>query len=358
MQMTIGLLEILNEPDRLPHQGPACQAHILRQARSAGVLGYLAARIDLSSTEGKLKDHLLSAQIVSQFYDTQIKWEVRCLERVLGVVDGPVVLLKGAAYKVLDLSLAKGRQASDVDLLLPREQLAEAEARLIDHGWEHLKEDEYEQHYYREWMHELPPLRHKERGTIVDLHHNILPPTARHKPDAAMLLDAAVPIPGSPLFTLSPEDTLLHRCAHLFVDGDMDNALRELLDVRGLFTAYRDDTAFWKKLYPRAVELDLVMPLHRAVYFSNKLLNLDIPGHWQESYEELGRHAGGLRTALTLPLMEQRLVPADPSSKGFNHAMSGWILFLRSHWLRMPPLLLTKHLLTQAWRRGGLKTGG
>lgn len=356
--MTIGLLDILNEPQRLPQLDNASQAQILRLARVAGVLGYLAARIDLGTTGGKLTDHLSSARVISDYYDTQIKWETRCLERVLGAMDGPVVLLKGAAYKVLDLSLAKGRLASDVDLLLPREQLSAAESLLMAHGWEHLKEDEYEQHYYREWMHELPPLRCKERGTVVDLHHNILPPTARYKPDASRLLDAAVPIPGSSLFTLSPEDTLLHRCAHLFVDGDLDNALRELLDVKGLLLAYADDEAFWRNLYPRAEELDLVMPLHHAVYFSNKLLKWEIPSHWQMNYQRLRDQAGGLRSTVTLALMEKRLVPADPSSRGLNRAVSGWILFLRSHWLRMPPLLLTRHLLTQAWRRGGLKTGG
>ena len=356
--MTEYFLDILCNPHRLADLDPAAQGQILRQAHGAGLLGYLEARTEEGSVSGKLADHLLSARIISTFYDTQIKWEVRCLEQVLGVMDGPVVLLKGAAYKVLDLMLAQGRLASDVDLLLPREQLPSAESLLIAHGWEHLTEDEYEQHYYREWMHELPPLRHKERGTIVDLHHNILPPTARYKPDASKLLAAAVPIPGSPLFTLSPEDTLLHRCAHLFVDGDLDNALRELLDVRGLLQAYRDDEAFWRNLYPRAEELDLVMPLHHAVYFSNKLLKWDIPSHWQKSYQQLRDRAGGLRTALTLEMMENQLVPPDPASKGLNRAISGWILFLRSHWLRMPPLLLTRHLLTQAWRRGGLKTGG
>ena len=52
-----------------------------------------------------------------------------------------------------------------------------AEQLLLHAGWSHMKADEYDQHYYREWMHELPPLQHKERGTVVDLHHGILPVT-------------------------------------------------------------------------------------------------------------------------------------------------------------------------------------
>ena len=37
----------------------------------------------------------------------------------------------------------------------------------------------YDQRYYREWMHELPPLLHVRRQTALDVHHAIAPETAR-----------------------------------------------------------------------------------------------------------------------------------------------------------------------------------
>ena len=108
--------------------------------------------------------------------------------------------------------------------------------------------DEYEQYYYREWSHELPPLRHTERGTVVDLHHNILPTTARLKPEARKLIQWSQPMPDSSGFhTLCPEDTILHRAAHLFFDGDLQNSLRELLDIHELISTYGDDEGSWLK---------------------------------------------------------------------------------------------------------------
>ena len=51
------------------------------------------------------------------------------------------------------------------------------------HGWLRMKIDPYDDRYYRVWMHEIPPLRHRERKTEIDLHHTILPRTSRLKPD-------------------------------------------------------------------------------------------------------------------------------------------------------------------------------
>ncbi len=54
-----------------------------------------------------------------------------------------------------------------------------------------MKSDPYDDLYYRQWMHELPPLVHGERGRMVDVHHTILPLTARPTPDAqALIADA------------------------------------------------------------------------------------------------------------------------------------------------------------------------
>jgi hypothetical protein len=221
------------------------------------LLSYLEARIEKSLVTTKLADNLLSAKVHSDFYNAQISWATHCVEEALGHLEGPVVLLKGAAYRALDLGLAEGRLASGVDLLMPKDQLASAEEQLERSGWEAMKPDKYEQHYYREWMHELPPMQHRDRGAVIDLHHNILPPTARFKPDPAKLLEAAIPIPGSALYTLTPVDTPLHRCAHLFIDGDLHNSLRELVDVSALLSLYLSNDVFVKNLIPRSREMDL-----------------------------------------------------------------------------------------------------
>jgi hypothetical protein len=348
------LLDVLVDPQKLAALAAPRQSMVVRQARHAGLLGYLAARLEAENQTGRLADHLHGARVHAEFFDSQIAWETRCADRALQGLDGPVVLLKGAAYRALEMGLSKGRLASDVDLLLPREQLPAAEALLEADGWAPIKEDDYEQHYYREWMHELPPLRHQDRGTVIDLHHNILPPTARFKPDARKLLDAAVPIPGTSLYALSPADNVLHRCAHLFVDGDLHNSLRELMDIYGLLRLYEEDASFRDTLLPRARELQLQRPLSYALYFCARLLQWHPPAEWAR---ETDRRVGPVQT-LTRTLMEQQLLPSEPGTSTLMHRVSAWLLFLRSHWLRMPPLMLTRHLLHQVRARGGLKTGG
>jgi hypothetical protein len=41
--------------------------------------------------------------------------------------------------------------------LVPRERLDDVQEALLAAGWEWVKEDAYDDLYYRRWMHELPP---------------------------------------------------------------------------------------------------------------------------------------------------------------------------------------------------------
>lgn len=355
--MERSLLELVISPSLLPELTPSEQTEVIRQARNTGLLGFLEARIDADTVDGKLRDHLLSAKIHADYNDRVITWEINRLGQVLGHLSGPIILLKGAAYKALDLGLAKGRLASDVDLLIPREQLQEAEALLLASGWQSMSEDDYEQHYYREWMHELPPLRHEERDTIVDLHHTILPLTSRLKPDPKTLIAAAIPMANGPFHTLAPVDAILHRATHLFYDGDLRDSLRELVDIHELITTYSTTMGrFENRLIRRALELDLGKPLFYALYFCRRLLDTRVSG---KLIDALGREANyaPLRKLLCY-LMEQQLTSLAPDQRGWKTRISGWVLFLRSHWIKMPPLLLARHLFTQIRRRGGIKTGG
>ena len=99
-----------------------------------------------------------------------------------------MVFLKGTAYHVAADQAGKGRVFSDVDILVPEDKLLEVERALISAGWMTNTLNSYDQKYYRQWMHEIPPLRHLKRQTSIDVHHNILPKTTRFCPDANKLL--------------------------------------------------------------------------------------------------------------------------------------------------------------------------
>ena len=96
-------------------------------------------------------------------------WEVNRLLWALKDIDVPLILLKGAAYLLAGLPPARGRIFADVDLLVPEERIGEIEERLVERGWFKTQIDPYDDRYYRVWMHEIPPLRHRERGTEIDI---------------------------------------------------------------------------------------------------------------------------------------------------------------------------------------------
>ena len=189
--------------------------------------------------------HLAAAQLLARAQAEAVRREIGYIERALAATGAPIVLLKGAAYLLAGHQIAHGRIFSDIDILVPRAALPEVEAALMLRGWVSEKTTPYDQRYYRRWMHELPPMRHMTRRTVLDVHHAILPVTARLKPDSARLLAASLPLAGEPrLRVLAPVDMVLHSATHLFCNEDVGNGLRDLVDLDGLLRAFRGGAGF------------------------------------------------------------------------------------------------------------------
>ena len=192
----------LRDPGALPGCTLAQWEALIRQARRANLISRLAALLD---DQGLLQDvpaapraHLRAAQVVAQAQAEAVRREIAYIRKALARIDTDIVLLKGAAYLLAGLPVARGRVFTDVDILVPRTALAEVEAALMLHGWATTHHSPYDQRYYRHWMHELPPMLHVTRETVLDVHHAILPMTARLKPDSAKLLQASQPVAGEP----------------------------------------------------------------------------------------------------------------------------------------------------------------
>lgn len=198
---------------------------LVRQGRRANLLARLACELRNSDFWTRVpaapRLHLLSAIKMIDQQNVSIRWEVECIRQALARKDIPVVLLKGAAYMALGLPTAVGRSFSDVDILVPKERIGEVESQLMIHGWVGSHHDPYDQKYYRQWMHEIPPMRHSRRGTTIDVHHSILPETARIKIRAALLFERIRPVEGiEGMYALPPVDMLLHSATHLFHEGN------------------------------------------------------------------------------------------------------------------------------------------
>jgi hypothetical protein len=217
-------------------------------------------------------------------------------------------------------------------------------------GWSTTHHNAYDQRYYREWMHELPPLRHNTRMTVLDVHHAILPLTARLKPASAKLLAASRPLAGHDrLRVLCPADMVLHSATHLFHNEELSHGLRDLTDLDILLRHFGPEPGFWEELPHRAAELDLSRPLYYGLRFASHFLGTPVPSeaHHRADTGRPPRITGRLMEAL----YDRALRPVAARDAGAITLLARDALYVRAHWLRMPPLLLIRHLGTKAFRR-------
>jgi len=334
------LVAALRDPASVAGLGPDDWTALLTAARAERLIGTLAVRLDRRAVPPSVARILADAAEGAVQERRAALWEAEMARRALAPLGVPVILLKGTAFVAAGLDAGRGRAIGDLDILVPREALPSVERALIDAGWEWVKADAYDDDYYRRWMHELPPLIHRTRDRMIDVHHTILPPTARPTPDAAALIADAVPLgpaTGGGLAMLSPADMIVHAAAHLFADGDMAGGLRNLWDVDRLLREFAEDADFWPTLGARARRHQLHSVTARAVRLASALYGTPVPDEWR-------------RGNICDWLYRRRLLVRDGWGRQ-RHPFTRLAFYVRSHWLRMPPPMLARHLWTKAIKR-------
>jgi len=352
--MTRDLLSPLWRQQQLPAMSPRDWELLLAQARAARLLARLA---QLCKTRGWMaavpdgpRRHLESGKRFADRLRFEVLWEVEHIQAALQALPTPIVLLKGAAYLAAGLPPGNGRLFSDVDILVRREQLPAVESALFAAGWIAEKLKPYDDRYYRQWMHELPPLQHVQRRTYLDVHHSIAPPTSRFAVDGAALLTGCRALPEEPrLSVLAPVDMVLHSAVHLLQEGQFDGGLRDLLDLNDLLLHFGADTSFWPDLLQRARELGFGVPLGHALVQIDRLFGTRVPDRWAAELRSLAPPSASRR--LMASLLAVALRPDHSSCDSRLTGLARWLLYVRSHWLRMPWYQIAPHLVRKAWAR-------
>ena len=356
------LVEALRDPASTRNLDAQGWTELLSMARAEQLIGTLAERLKSESVPSKIAEIIAEARINAAYQRRSALWEADCARRALAGYDGKVVLLKGTAYVAAGLWAGEGRSIGDLDILVARDDLPEVEVALLAAGWEWVKPDPYDDAYYRDHMHELPPLIHRERDRMIDVHHTVLPLTAGRRPDADGRWVEAIPLPfrggvrggvfqplsdadtphpnpspeGEGPCTLSPADMVCHSAAHLFADGELDGGLRNLWDIHCLMSEF-SSSEFWAQLRERAARHQLSEPVERAVRLAHRLYGTEIPTEWQGWHRQDKWYVA-------------RLTARDGWGRPTRKFIR-LIFYIRSHWLRMPPLMLARHLWTK-WRKG------
>lgn len=312
---------------------------LFAEARAAGVMGRVAHTLRKSPLGTQLPSHfsdqVLAAKIYSDGFTKDVWRELTHIEQALSTLRTPVILLKGASYVILDLPSADGRIFSDVDILVPQSQIAAAEAALMLGGWSSGKLDAYDQRYYRQWSHEIPPMTHLHRGTTIDLHHSLAMPTCRVRIDSARMIADAVPVRENEFWwRLKEEDMILHAASHLLLNSEFDRGLRDIWDIDLLyrhFTAISPD--YPNRLLSRAREVGLESILSQALGLASKFFSTPLPDLFFPD-----------NTSVSSRLLSRAASTRHPETRPLGQTTADLALMLREMYLRLPSKLLVVHL--------------
>lgn len=327
---------------------------VVRLARSSDVLGKIGIGFEtkglLANVPDQPRRHLASAALIARRQAREVKTEVRAIEAALALAESEFILLKGAAYALSGLRAGQGRMMSDIDILVRRDRLPFVESALMRHGWAATVKSAYDQRYYREWMHEIPPMRHVHRSTTIDVHHAILPLTSASHPSSTLLWQASRTLDTEgKLRVLDDVDMLLHSASHLFHDGELEHGFRSLVDLDALLREFGERQGFWDRLVPRAVELELARPLSYALRYCARLLDTPVPNAVSSQLAQVKGAVPGARQQKWMDaLFERALKPHHAAVQDRWTPFALWALYVRGHWLRMPPWLLVIHLARKA----------
>lgn len=346
------LIGVLQDPGRSSRLTLQQWDQLLSIAREKNLLSRLADCLSAQRLAGTIPDcvevHLLSAHTLATHQRQGVAWEARHIAKALSPLGIPVVLLKGAAYVLSELPVAKGRLFGDIDILIPKTSLDAVEGALMQYGWTSSGMDPYDQRYYRTWMHELPPMTHRVRGTSIDVHHNILPETAKHSLDISTLLQSATQLPNSEFYVLSPCDLVLHSATHLFHEGEFHNGLRDLHDLSLLMSHFaKEQDNFWNRLRSRAMETGLAKPLFFAIRYARILLQAPCPTDIESDLQRAAK-IGILRQRILDKAFLAVIGGTNQAGSQSRRNLAALVLYIRAHMLRMPLLLLIQHLLRKA----------
>jgi hypothetical protein len=197
-------------------------------------------------------------------------------------------------------------------------------------------------------------MTHSRRGTTLDVHHNIMPPTTAHDVNAELLFTDAMEIqPG--IYSLSLPDMVIHSATHLFHEGEFHHGLRDLWDLDRMLRDFpnRMDN-FWEVLGRRADALDLTGPLFHALVYVQQIFETPLP---QEVVDSVATRGARLRKPVMDFLFRRAFRPDHQACRLPYTGLALYLLYIRSHYLRMPLYLLLPHLARKAWMNHFDKAG-
>lgn len=296
----------------------------------------------LSKLDNRVQRHFDNALKLAEHQQKQIRFEVKKLTEYLSNKVSQLVFMKGAAYVASGCLASMGRVCGDIDAIVPREDLGSAEQSLLLAGWYRREINEYDDLYYRKWAHEIPPLTHGVRGTVLDLHHNIVPVVSGRHVDGSILMSHSETL-KSGVTVLTEPAQFVHSSIHLFFNEDFKYAFRDLFDLY-LLTKKKDLT-FWIHVFSIAAELNFKNEVYYAVTYLKACFDIQLHSDIEQQLSKQFK-TSVVRDAIFL----HGISPKHDMCTSFQQNIALALLTVRGHFLKMPLRILVYHLTVKSVR--------
>jgi len=337
-------LAVLNQTESIEALKPEQQDALLRVAIAAHMHGILANIVDnTSSLPLPLTRHFSSVNTFSIAQKAQVIATSKLLSEQLMSISVPVLLLKGAAYIAGHKVNAKGRLISDIDILVPSEALTRVESTLQKNGWRAKPLNNFDEKYYREWSHELPPYIHNETGVTLDIHHNLIPLSSGKTINIAQIHAKKVAV-GSNLYIPSDAYLILHSAIHLLLNDDTQKGLRDCFDLHLLIQAYLLSGSIDSL---RAIFSDAKCDLEFSILVNllNRIFNQQYHEILLDNVKRLSWHEQVLVNSLY-----NTIFPKTDYLQDNRSTLARQHVYIHGHLSKMPLLLFIKHIGYKGYR--------
>lgn len=290
-----------------------------------------------------VQHHFNNAMDVTTRHIHQVHHTVKLIHRLLDE-SYPMIVLKGAAYTLLGDVVSRGRIYSDIDIWVQQSDIAGAEQQLKLTGWFSDDIDDYDERYYREWAHEIPPMFHGGTGAVLDMHHNIVPPVSGRAVDVSFFTQH-IEVTSSGVRVLSLPARTLHSTIHLLFNEECKYALRDLTDLVLMFEQFSLDD--WDGYLALAEQTGFAREGVMAIALCQNMLNLSVP-------EAIAKQASPIQkevsTRVLVALYQRIMASSHPLVASRLSKVCERFIWLRGHYLKMPWPLLLYHIIMKAYR--------
>ncbi|EWH11124.1 hypothetical protein DS2_04685 [Catenovulum agarivorans DS-2] len=323
---------------------------VIRIFRSESVLARFACQLEESGVITQLPSyatkHLANAKLVAQRQVSSVRFECAEILHIAKNTCEKLYLLKGAAYCLASLPVSKGRTFSDIDLLVTKDVLAQTETSLKLHGWLSEPLSKYDEAYYREWAHEVPPMKHSGRGTVIDLHHNLYLPVSGRAPKVELFLEGAIETDG--FHILRPAAMTLHAIIHLMLNDDLKHAFRDLNDLHLMMTEFSKQ-AFWEDLLDLAHKSGFENELFLACRYCRHFFKTSISTEYLTKLANM-QNMNQSEIKLLDRFYALALSPKHYLVKRASANFAELVIITRAHLKKMPIKILLYHTAYKVYR--------